>query len=87
MDPSLYEATATGDVGFFEGHPTADLLQKTPKENNILHIAAEFKQIKYFKKVKKNPKSPRFWATNKNGETPLHVAARVGCGESSNVPH
>ncbi|KAM2296485.1 hypothetical protein ACFX1S_036149 [Malus domestica] len=53
MDPSLYEATATGDVGFFEGHPTADLLQKTPKENNILHIAAEFKQIKFFKKVKK----------------------------------
>ncbi|KAM1795815.1 hypothetical protein FF1_035834 [Malus domestica] len=81
MDPSLYEAAATGDVGFFEGHPTADLLQKTPKENNILHIAAEFKQIKFFKKVKKNPKSPRFWATNKNGETPLHVAARVGCGE------
>ncbi|CAN6684371.1 unnamed protein product [Malus baccata var. baccata] len=81
MNPSLYEAAATGDVGFLEGLPTADLSQKTPKENNILHIAAEFKQINFFKKVKKNPESPRFWATNKNGETPLHVAARVGCGE------
>ncbi|XP_070677269.1 ankyrin repeat-containing protein At5g02620-like isoform X2 [Malus domestica] len=81
MNPSLYEAAATGDVGFLEGLLTADLSQKTPKENNILHIAAEFKQINFFKKVKKIPESPRFWATNKNGETPLHVAARVGCGE------
>ncbi|KAM1795822.1 hypothetical protein ACFX11_036126 [Malus domestica] len=81
MNPSLYEAAATGDVGFLEGLLTADLSQKTPKENNILHIAAEFKQINFFKKVKKIPESPRFWATNKNGEIPLHVAARVGCGE------
>ncbi|KAM1137939.1 hypothetical protein ACFX2I_035780 [Malus domestica] len=40
MNPSLYEAAATGDVGFLEGLLTADLSQKTPKENNILHIAA-----------------------------------------------
>ncbi|CAN6545475.1 unnamed protein product [Malus baccata var. baccata] len=81
MNHSLYKAAATDDVGFLEGLPTAYLSQKTPKENNILHIAAEFKKINFFKKVKKNPESPRFWATNKNGETPLHVAARVGCGE------
>ncbi|KAM1244480.1 hypothetical protein ACFX1X_036269 [Malus domestica] len=85
MNPSLYEAAATGDVGFLEsirnGRLTADLFQKTPKENNIFHIAAEFKQINFFRKVKINHESPLFWATNKNGETPLHVAARVGCGE------
>ncbi|KAM1032176.1 hypothetical protein ACFX15_035183 [Malus domestica] len=85
MNPSLYEAAATGDVGFLEsirnGRLTADLFQKTPKENNILHIAAEFKQINFFRKVKINHESPAFWATNKNGETPLHVAARVSCGE------
>ncbi|CAN6684365.1 unnamed protein product [Malus baccata var. baccata] len=85
MNPSLYEAAATGDVGFLksirDGRLTADLFQKTPKENNIFHIAAEFKQINFFRKVKINHESPLFWATNKNGETPLHVAARVGCGE------
>ncbi|RXH86545.1 hypothetical protein DVH24_021818 [Malus domestica] len=31
--------------------------------------------------VKINHESPQFWATNKNGEIPLRVAARVGCGE------
>ncbi|KAM1003962.1 hypothetical protein ACFX2C_004213 [Malus domestica] len=63
-----------------DGHQTAVLFQKTPKENNLLHIAAEFKQIN-FKEVKINHESPQFWATNKNGEIPLRVAARVGCGE------
>ncbi|XP_068323312.1 uncharacterized protein [Pyrus communis] len=63
-----------------DGHQTAVLFQKTPKENNLLHIAAEFKQIN-FKEGKINHKSPWIWATNKNGETPLHVAARVGCDE------
>ncbi|KAB2636804.1 ankyrin repeat-containing protein [Pyrus ussuriensis x Pyrus communis] len=85
MNPSLYEAAATGDVGFLgkirDGRLTADLFQKTPEENNILHIAAEFKQINFIKEVKIHHESPRFWATNKNGETPLHVAARVGCDE------
>ncbi|KAM1346610.1 hypothetical protein ACFX13_036643 [Malus domestica] len=85
MNPSLYEAAATGDVSFLEkirdGRLTADLFQKTPEENNILHIAAEFKQINFIKEVKIHHESPRFWATNKNGETPLHVAARVGCDE------
>ncbi|RXH98415.1 hypothetical protein DVH24_010740, partial [Malus domestica] len=69
--------------GFLEnighGRLTADLFRKTSKENNILHIAAELKQINFFKKEKINHESPRYWATNKNGETPLHVAARVGC--------
>ncbi|KAM1484072.1 hypothetical protein TB2_035304 [Malus domestica] len=85
MNPSLYEAAATGDVSFLEkirdGRLTADLFHKTPEENNILHIAAEFKQINFIKEVKIHHESPRFWATNKNGETPLHVAARVGCDE------
>lgn len=83
MDPSLYEAAASGVVNFLNTRDASiDLChQKTPKDNNILHIAAELKQINFFKEVKLNHESPQFWFTNNKGETPLHVAARVGCHE------
>ncbi|CAL2273748.1 unnamed protein product [Prunus armeniaca] len=53
MDPSLYEAARSGDVGFLRKIKDADvpddlLHQKTPMDNNILHIAAEFKHIDFF---------------------------------------
>ncbi|XP_024190844.1 ankyrin repeat-containing protein ITN1 [Rosa chinensis] len=81
MDPSLYRAARSGDINFLniEDACIDPLHQRTPKENNLLHIAAEFKQIDFFKHVKLNYESPRFWVTNKSGDTPLHVAARVGC--------
>ncbi|XP_016648221.1 PREDICTED: ankyrin-2-like [Prunus mume] len=87
MDRFLHDAATKGDLSFLEkirnGDVSIDLVsQKTPKDNNVLHIAAEFKQMNFFKEVKfHHPQSPRFWDTNKNNETPLHVAARVGCDE------
>ncbi|XP_048430159.1 ankyrin repeat-containing protein At5g02620-like [Pyrus x bretschneideri] len=87
MDPSLYEAAMWGDTGFFtrtggNGDELIDLLhQKTPKDNNVLHIAAEYKQNKFFEEIPLDSQSPLFWATNKKGETPLLIAARVGCSE------
>ncbi|ONI12106.1 hypothetical protein PRUPE_4G144600 [Prunus persica] len=87
MDRFLHDAATKGDLSFLEkirnGDVSIDLAsQKTPKDNNVLHIAAEFKQMNFFKEVKfHHPQSPRFWDTNKNRETPLHVAARVGCDE------
>ncbi|KAH0986381.1 hypothetical protein GBA52_013558 [Prunus armeniaca] len=87
MDRVLHDAATKGDLSFLEkirnGDVSIDLAsQKTPKDNNVLHIAAEFKQMNFFKEVKfHHPQSPRFWDTNKNNETPLHVAARVGCDE------
>ncbi|KAL6283283.1 hypothetical protein ACE6H2_014212 [Prunus campanulata] len=87
MDPSLYEAATSGDVGFLrqiirDGGASIDILhQKTPKDNNIFHISAEFKQIDFFENVDPDQFGQLFWATNKKGDTPLHVAAKVGCVE------
>ncbi|CAL8150515.1 unnamed protein product [Prunus armeniaca] len=86
MDPSVYEAATSGDVDLFKkiigGYELPDVLyKKTPKESNVLHIAAEFKQIKFFNDIPLEYGSSLFWATNKKGDTPLHVAAKVGCVE------
>lgn len=84
MDPSVYEAAESGDVGFFRRARHGDvsvLHQKTPAHKNIFHIAAEYKQIHFFRDVLFDDQSLLFWADNKKGNTPLHVAARVGCDE------
>ncbi|KAH0986379.1 hypothetical protein GBA52_013556 [Prunus armeniaca] len=79
MDPSVYEAARSGDVGSLK-IVTGFFLQKTPKGNNVLHIAAEFKQIAFFEDtlLDDHQRRPLFWAANNKGNTPLHVAARVG---------
>ncbi|KAI5332768.1 hypothetical protein L3X38_022897 [Prunus dulcis] len=86
MDRLVYEAATSGDVGLFrrikDGDELPDVLyKKTPKDNNVLHIAAEFKQITFFNDIPLEYGSSLFWATNKKGDTPLHVAAKVGCVE------
>ncbi|CAL8150494.1 unnamed protein product [Prunus armeniaca] len=86
MDPSLYEAARSGDVGLLKivkKKATGFFLQKTPKGNNVLHIAAEFKQIAFFISTPLDDQQcrPLFWAANNKGNTPLHVAARVGSDE------
>ncbi|XP_062014442.1 ankyrin repeat-containing protein At5g02620-like [Rosa rugosa] len=87
MDPSMYKAATSGDVGFLEmirvGEVSSDVLShKTPKGNNILHLAAESKQINFFKGVPSFEKGfPLLWDINKMGDTPLHIASRVGCVE------
>ncbi|KAK9949234.1 hypothetical protein M0R45_004767 [Rubus argutus] len=55
--------------------------QKTPKNSSVLHIAAQFKQTAFFKDFPTHDirSPPLFWATNNKGDTPMHVAARVGC--------
>ncbi|KAM5576899.1 ankyrin repeat-containing protein [Rosa sericea] len=84
MDPPVYEAAASGDLRFLkevrDGDRSVDILfQKTPKNNNVLHIAAQFKQTHFFKEFPNHIRSSLFWATNTKGDTPMHIAARVGC--------
>ncbi|XP_050371417.1 uncharacterized protein LOC126789326 [Argentina anserina] len=88
MDRSLYEAARGGDDSFLRQIIDDDvlsnhdyLLQTTPKDNNILHIAAEFRQIEFFRQVPHHYSPALFWAANKKGDTPLHVAARIGYEE------
>ncbi|KAK9949236.1 hypothetical protein M0R45_004769 [Rubus argutus] len=84
MDPVLYEAATSGNVDFLKNIRDGDILfQKTPKNNNVLHIAAQFKQTVFFKEFPTHdiPSPLLFWATNNKGDTPMHVAARVGCDE------
>ncbi|KAL6198932.1 hypothetical protein ACLB2K_028720 [Fragaria x ananassa] len=86
MDPSMYRAATCGDVGFLQkirnGEVSADRLShQTPKGNNVLHIAAEFKHINVFTGIPLDKHLPLFWSVNKMGDTPLHIAARVGCDE------
>ncbi|GMY20749.1 ankyrin repeat-containing protein NPR4-like, partial [Fagus crenata] len=84
MDPKLYKAAMTGDLHFLESLNEDDnsnfLCQVTPKKNTVLHVAAEFNQSEFVQAV-------TLWCpllfheANSNGDTPLHVAARVGYSE------
>ncbi|KAM2300907.1 hypothetical protein ACFX1S_031869 [Malus domestica] len=80
MDTSVYEAAKSGDLEK-SGDCEHLLLQKTPRNNKILHLAAEFGQIDFFKGVLIHSQSPEFWATNNKGDTPMHVSTRAGYDE------
>ncbi|KAL3742750.1 hypothetical protein ACJRO7_018119 [Eucalyptus globulus] len=69
MHPKVYEAAKSGDFDSFEtiisGNGEDIFHQTTPKENNILHVAAQYKQVNFIEGL-------LHW------DTPLHLAAKVG---------
>ncbi|KAF8016022.1 LOW QUALITY PROTEIN: hypothetical protein BT93_H1544 [Corymbia citriodora subsp. variegata] len=69
MNPKVYEAAKSGDFDSLEaiilGNGEDNFHQTTPKANNILHVAAQYKQDRPF-------------FGNYRGDTPLHLAAKVG---------
>lgn len=79
--PYLYKVVLSGVVDISTMNIPDLLNQQTPKGNNVLHIVAGYKQISVFQDLRRARwlQHSMFWTTNKMGDTPLHVAARVGC--------
>ncbi|KAL3742740.1 hypothetical protein ACJRO7_018109 [Eucalyptus globulus] len=83
MHPKVYEAAKSGDFDSFEtiisGNEEDIFHQTTPKENNILHVAAQYKQVNFIEGLLLCPLGPTLlWQGNYKGDTPLHLAAKVG---------
>ncbi|KAL6327232.1 hypothetical protein AAG906_015271 [Vitis piasezkii] len=50
MDASVYKAAADGNIHALQQFPEVDLqIQSSPKENSVLHIAAQFGQLRCVK--------------------------------------
>nr|XP_048324701.1 ankyrin repeat-containing protein At5g02620-like [Ziziphus jujuba var. spinosa] len=84
MDPQLYRAAAYYDGTSFESFamdadPTI-LPKETPQRNAILHVAALNKQAQIAEKILQLHSS-LLYHTKSDGDTPFHIAARVGCLE------
>ncbi|XP_008244354.1 PREDICTED: protein ACCELERATED CELL DEATH 6-like [Prunus mume] len=80
MDPRLYKSAKSGDVCFLKqllnDDPTL-LYQLTPRENTALHIAVQFGHNNVTAEIYSRRRS-LLTHPNLDGDTPLHVAARVG---------
>ena len=82
MNPKVFRAASTGDSSFFENltdpnGSRSTLPQVTIEKNTVLHVALQFKQFDTAEKIV-NLSSRLAYERNSKGNTPLHVAARVG---------
>ncbi|KAJ0101261.1 hypothetical protein Patl1_04331 [Pistacia atlantica] len=80
MDCMLYKAAREGNVEFlkqFINNNHNSLLLHTNQENNIIHVAAKLGHESF---IHEALQTSTFLASHKNseGDTPLHVATRVG---------
>ncbi|KAF8010238.1 hypothetical protein BT93_J1006 [Corymbia citriodora subsp. variegata] len=87
MNPKVYEAAKSRDFDSLEaiilGNGEDNFHQTTPKANNILHVAAQYKQVNFIKHLLRCPLGPSLlWQGNYRGDTPLHLAAKVGSQHS-----
>ncbi|XP_056161725.1 ankyrin repeat-containing protein At5g02620-like [Syzygium oleosum] len=83
MHPKVYEAAKSGDFDSLKtiilGNGEDLFHQTTPKENNILHIAAQYGQVNFIEGLLQCPSGwSLLWQGNNRGDTPLHLAAEVG---------
>ena len=80
MDPKVFRAASSGDSSFFENlsESKSNILQQvTIGKNTVLHVALQFKQFKAAESIVNSIPSLAY-ETNSKGNTPLHVAARIG---------
>ncbi|XP_039167242.1 protein ACCELERATED CELL DEATH 6 [Eucalyptus grandis] len=90
MNPKVYEAAKSGDFDSLEaiisGNGEDIFHQTTPKENNILHVAAQYKQVNFIRQILQCSSGPSLlWQGNCRGDTPLHLAAKAGSWEAVQV--
>ncbi|KAF8032345.1 hypothetical protein BT93_D1307 [Corymbia citriodora subsp. variegata] len=90
MHPKVYEAAKLGDIdslkAIISGNGEDLFHQTTPKKNNILHIAAQHKQVHLIEHLLQCPLGlSLLWQDNYKGDTPLHVAAKAGSCEAIRV--
>ncbi|KAK8591314.1 hypothetical protein V6N13_031362 [Hibiscus sabdariffa] len=82
MDPKLYQAVIKGDIAFMKELTSPDstvLFWVTPAEDNILHVAAKYDANQIAEEIVKLPCSVQLVnRKNSDGDTPLHVAAKMG---------
>ena len=80
MNPEVFRAASSSYSSFFEkliDPNSSTLLQVTVEKNTVLHVALQFKKFDAVKNiVNLNPSLG--YEKNSKGNTPLHVAARVG---------
>ncbi|XP_056161762.1 ankyrin repeat-containing protein At5g02620-like [Syzygium oleosum] len=90
MHPKVYEAAQSGDFDLLKtiisGNGENLFHQTTPKENNILHVAAQYKQVNFIENLLQCPSGPSLlWQGNSKGDTPLHIVATLGSCEAVRV--
>ncbi|KAF8032270.1 hypothetical protein BT93_D1258 [Corymbia citriodora subsp. variegata] len=90
MHPEVYKAAKSGDYArlmrIISGNEEDFFHQTTPKENNILHVAAQYKWVNFIENFLQCPlRSCLLWQGNYKGDTPLHVAAKVGSNKMVQV--
>ena len=80
MNPQVFRDASSIDSGFFKelaDSNSSTFLQVTIGKNTVLHVALQSKNFEAAKNIVNL--SPRLvYETNSKGNTPLHVAARVG---------
>ena len=78
MNPELYRAASSGDLSFFERMKNSDTLADVTIEmSTVLHVAVKCNQLQVAQQMV-HLRPSLLYQTNSKGDTPLHVAARVG---------
>ncbi|KAE8688490.1 Ankyrin repeat family protein [Hibiscus syriacus] len=89
MDTKLYETLIAGNAAALREFATRDLaafLQVTTEGDNVLHVTAKYNLMVKTAAIIENP-SLKSLVNQKNskGDTPLHVAARMGSFETAEI--
>ncbi|XP_052192684.1 ankyrin repeat-containing protein ITN1-like [Diospyros lotus] len=79
MDSELYKAAMEGNIEVLRQHEDQLGHQLTPRNNTVLHVAAQFPDNTGCVKEILNLQPSLLPGINSKGETALHIAARLGC--------